>query len=244
MSELLKIALIAEGRTDMVIIEAALKAILPRPFMLTLLQPEATNPGIKGGWPVVLKWCRQSRTNGYASLEEDPTMYQFDFFILQIDADVAHRSYSDAGLEIEQEALSAGWGVLPCFHSCPPPDGTVSNLRSVLLSWLGVEQAGARTILCIPSKSTEAWLAVAVYPHNLSLLKDLECTLNMESRLAALARPRRIRKNVREYRNHSGLVTKGWKTVRELCSQAEVFHRECTAIYNLQEKLLQETGSK
>jgi len=63
----------------MVIIEAALKAILPRPFMLTLLQPEATNPGIKGGWPVVLKWCRQSRTNGYASLEEDPTMYQFDF---------------------------------------------------------------------------------------------------------------------------------------------------------------------
>lgn len=43
MSEL-RIALIAEGPTDAVIIEAALKAILGRPFILQTIQPEATRP--------------------------------------------------------------------------------------------------------------------------------------------------------------------------------------------------------
>ena len=37
-------ALVAEGPLDRVIIEAALKAVIPRPFILTLLQPEPTDP--------------------------------------------------------------------------------------------------------------------------------------------------------------------------------------------------------
>ncbi|MEI8208133.1 MAG: hypothetical protein WCG16_02930 [Methylococcales bacterium] len=49
MSEL-RIALIAEGATDLIIIEAALKAIIKPPFILNLLQPEATRPDIGGGW--------------------------------------------------------------------------------------------------------------------------------------------------------------------------------------------------
>ena len=44
MSEPLKIGLIAEGPTDFEVIQAALKAILPDPFIMTLLQPEATQP--------------------------------------------------------------------------------------------------------------------------------------------------------------------------------------------------------
>ena len=51
MSEL-RIALVAEGPTDYVIIEAALKAVLPKPFILTQLQPEATRPDLGQGWPV------------------------------------------------------------------------------------------------------------------------------------------------------------------------------------------------
>jgi hypothetical protein len=52
----LRIALVAEGPTDYVIIEAALKVFLPQPFILTQLQPEATKPEIGGGWGGVLKW--------------------------------------------------------------------------------------------------------------------------------------------------------------------------------------------
>jgi hypothetical protein len=51
----LRIGLVAEGKTDQVVIEAALKAILERPFILTLLQPETSDPfgdagPLGGGW--------------------------------------------------------------------------------------------------------------------------------------------------------------------------------------------------
>jgi len=55
MSEL-AIGLVAEGPTDFVIIEAALRACLKRPFVLTLQQPEATRPEMQGGWGGVYKY--------------------------------------------------------------------------------------------------------------------------------------------------------------------------------------------
>ena len=55
MSELLQIGLVAEGHTDFVIIEAALSAILDCSFVLTLLQPEPTQPTLGSGWSGVLK---------------------------------------------------------------------------------------------------------------------------------------------------------------------------------------------
>ena len=56
-----RIALVAEGPTDFVVIEAALKAILQRPFVLNQLQPEPTRPEIGGGWGGVFKWCQEFR---------------------------------------------------------------------------------------------------------------------------------------------------------------------------------------
>lgn len=46
----LRVALIAEGPTDVVVIEAALKALLPRSFVLAQLQPEPTRPKMGTGW--------------------------------------------------------------------------------------------------------------------------------------------------------------------------------------------------
>lgn len=47
----LRIALVAEGPTDYVLIEAALKAVLGKQtFVLTQLQPEVTSPSFGGGW--------------------------------------------------------------------------------------------------------------------------------------------------------------------------------------------------
>ena len=160
----LRIALIAEGATDQVIIEAALKAILPRPFVLKLLQPEMTRPDLGGGWGGVLKWSKEFCSRGFASLEDDPTLELYDFFVIHLDADVAHFSYADYGNDVVLEAQEKGWGLLPCSQECPPPDATVNNLKPVLLSWLGIDGVGDKTVLCIPSKCSEAWLASAVYP--------------------------------------------------------------------------------
>lgn len=230
MSESLRIALIAEGPTDKIVIEAALKAILPQPFVLIPLQPEPTRPDLGGGWGGVLKWCREFRARGYGSFEEDPTLELYDFFILHLDADVAHKCYADVGSAIEQEAQQFGWRSLPCFQPCPPPGATVNNLKPVLFSWLGVATVGSRTVLCIPSKSTEAWLAVAVYPDDDDLVNGVECAMNMEGRLASLPKGQRIRKSVREYMNHTATITGAWNNVCAQCSQADIFHGNSTTI--------------
>lgn len=136
-----RIALVAEGPTDQVIIEAALKAILPSPFILTLLQPEATRPDLGRGWGGVLKWCQAFQSRGYASLEDDPILEFYDWVIIHLDADVADRSYADYGAALEQEQRM-DWKALPCSLACPPPAATVYNLTAVLLSWLGVPAPG------------------------------------------------------------------------------------------------------
>ena len=229
MSEL-RIALVAEGGTDWVIVNSALQAILPSSFVLTLLQPESTRPDLGGGWGGVLKWCREFRSRGFGMLEEDPTLELYDFFIIQIDADVADFSYADIQAELIETAQQEGWGVLPCPHRCPPPEGAVDNLKRVLYSWFGTIAIGNKTVLCIPSKSSEAWLAAAVRPNNARLMAGIECSTNMEGRLAALPKGERIKKQVKEYRNHSATIKSAWPSVRARCSRAEVFHLDITAV--------------
>ena len=222
-----RIALVAEGLTDFIVIEAALKAILPEPFILTLLQPEATRPDLGGGWGGVLKWCREFQSRGAATLESDPTLARFDLFIIHLDADVAGKSYADLAV-----TARADWGHLPCQRECPPPDNTVEALRAVLCSWLGNVQPTHTTVLCMPAQSTEAWLAAGVYPENATLLADVECTATMESRLGSLPKRTRIKKSGREYRTHVRTLVGNWASVREICSQADVFH--CSVLNAIQ----------
>ena len=170
-----RIALVAEGSTDQVIIEAALKAILPKPFILTLLQPEPTRPTMGSGWPGVFKWCRDFERRGHAMLEDDPTLGLFDLIIIHLDADVADKSYADCGAAVVEAA--AALPGLPCFQPCPPASDTVNQLNSVLLAWLGIQQPGHKTAFCIPSKASEAWLAAALLPNGHGLLNGIECNL-------------------------------------------------------------------
>jgi hypothetical protein len=177
-----------------------------------------------------MKWCGEFRSRGVESIEDDPTLQLYDLVILHIDADVADKSYSDYGREIAQEAQEAGLGSLPCALPCPPPGATVDKLMAVVLSWLDMTEFGNKTVLCVPSKSSEAWLAASVFPDNRALLADIECALDLESRLAQLPKPQRIRKSKREYLPHAAVVTARWNDVRRICSQADVFHREMDAL--------------
>ncbi|MGA2546175.1 MAG: hypothetical protein ABSF43_06490 [Rectinemataceae bacterium] len=216
MSEL-AIGLVAEGITDFVIIEAALKACLKNPFVLTLLQPEETRPEMQGGWGGVYKWCRAEATMGFGSLEFDPTLSRFDLLIIHIDADVAEDNYSDIG-ESPTDVLT-----LPCSKDCPPPEATVKVLRSVVLSWLGMAALGSKAIFCIPSKATEAWLAVAAASDRPIVMIKLECSLNMEARLASLPKGRKIKKTKRQYQGYATIFKNQWGRVVAMCTQAKCF---------------------
>lgn len=228
MSEL-RIALIAEGRTDEVLIQAALSAILPMPFVLTLLQPEPTRPEFGGGWGGVLKWCHASVQRAQGVLEEDPTLQGYDLFILHLDADVADKSYADCGAEITALAQHQHWSPLPCPAACPPAAAAAQNLQQALLSWLQQPQLGQRSLLCIPSRAVESWLAAAVLPADSTLLDGLECCAGMEGQLARLPKKQRIKKQRRDYLLHAQTLTQNWARVRQLCSQAAAFERAVQA---------------
>src|SRR5450631_3796330 len=223
----LRVALIAEGPTDAIIIEAALKAILDRPFVLQTLQPEATRPTAGTGWCGVFKWCRAFAERGSAGLENDPTLPGFDLFVVHVDADVAEKSYADGGPEVEVAART--FSALPCVRPCPPPVAAADEVRMRLVEWLGLKKVGPRTVVCVPSKSIEAWLAAGVLDDQHPLLDGLECNLGLERQLAALPLTERLRKAQREYRQHGSAVTTAWDRIRQTCTQADRFHLEARA---------------
>ena len=98
MSSAVRIALVAEGITDYVVINAFVAAILgDRSFDLKLLQPEGSvaftgggNAGLfGGGWKGVYQWCLQSVQRGGGRSNGDPLFISYDLLLLHLDADVA-----------------------------------------------------------------------------------------------------------------------------------------------------------
>jgi hypothetical protein len=219
----LHIALVVEGDTDLVIIEAALKAIVERPFTLTKLQPEATTPRMGTGWSGVLKWCDASSQRHPACLDCDPTLEQFDLLIIHLDVDVSSETYANAGAVVEDMAVQKNWGALPCAQPCPSITNSVTPLTATLDSWLRPASRGNKTVLCLPAQASGTWLAAASLPAGHALLVGAECNINVESNLARLPLNQRIHKKVREYRQHANKVTSNWPAIKAICSQAVDF---------------------
>lgn len=225
----LRIALVAEGPTDYEVIAAALRAVLPRPFVLTLLQPEATLPAMGGGWGGVLKWCQAAGQRHAGSLDADPTLAGFDLLIIHLDVDVAHKQYADCGPAVAAMAQSLGWEALPCVRPCPPVLDTCAQLEAVLVSWLKPAQQGRKTLWCLPAQSTGTWLAVALLPGDHALLAGAECNVALESRLAFLPKKYKVTKTILDYRRQAPVITAQWEKVKQLCSQAQAFEQALSA---------------
>src|SRR6266545_3925071 len=74
--------------------------------------------------------------------------------------------------------------VTPCVQPCPPPSASTNPLRQVLLRWLSESDMPPRTVLCTPSKSMEAWVVAALFPHDAAVNRGIECWPNPENMLA------------------------------------------------------------
>ncbi len=232
----LSIALVAEGKTDLIVIDAALKAIVGRPFVLTLLQPETRDSlggagRFGGGWGGVYRWCRQLISMRY-SVDANPSLAGFDLVLLHVDADVAGKSYTEAN-------IYDGRTDLPCERPCPPAEESVDRLREVLMGWIDMGPADRlpeRWVFCLPSKCTEAWVVAALYGATKDeILERLECSLVLENWLSR--RPKGegkiIKWNGKEYKKirsaYRGIakrITNNWRTVYEHCPQSSRFANE------------------
>lgn len=228
----IRIALVAEGPTDYVLIEASLRAVLsPQTFVLTQLQPEATSPAFGGGWGGVLKWCVATAKRWQGLLDADPLLANFDFLIIHLDTDVSHQIYADCGPDVVAMAAANKWPSLPCSQQCPPVGPTCSALQDVLMGWLRPVALGCKTVVCLPAQSTGAWLAAAVLPAGHDLLNGAECNPNLENSLSSLPKQQRIRKNPREYRANANAICQNWNQVKTLCGQAARFENAVYAAW-------------
>jgi hypothetical protein len=175
-----------------------------------------------GGWSGVLRWCRGFAGRGCARLDKDPTLPDCDLIIVHLDADVAGNTYAEGHVEQAAQGLAP----IPDPCPCPPPSATTDNIRNCLHDWLGLQNIGPRTVLCVPSKAIDAWLAAGVLADGHALLNGLECKMGLEAKLAGLPLAERINKRQLEYRKRAPSVTRRWDTVKRICSQAERFEHE------------------
>ena len=110
------------------------------------------------GWPGVYRWCKQAAQRGAGRLSNDALLFaKYDLLVLHLDADVASKTYEEGSVAADVQD-----GALPCELGCPPASATTAALRSVLLSWCGEGGTPNRTVTCIPSKNTEAWVLAAL----------------------------------------------------------------------------------
>ena len=226
----LRIALVAEGPTDGVVIEAALKSMLSeRSFVLTQIFPEgSTSFGeLGGGWIGVYRWCHQSARRGNGQLQRDAIVFQnYDLLVLHLDADVAGCKYEDGSIKPEKMD-----GVLPCEVDCPPATDTTNALRTVLLSWCGEVVTPERVVLCLPSKSTEAWVVAALFPKDKPLNEGIECYPRPEARLGQQPKTTRIRKKKRDYEMRAKELETAWSIIsnQDAIGEAHRFQTEFLA---------------
>jgi hypothetical protein len=224
MSETLRIALVAEGPTDRIVIQAAIASILgTNSFVLTQLHPEESLSfgQLTGGWRGVYHWCTQAVVRAGGALRDDPLFVTFDALIVHLDADVAECRYADAGIVDAANDL-------PCSQPCPPPEHTTNPLRLAILRWLGATDPLPKTILCTPSRSIEAWVYAALYPGDPVVTRgELNCYLRPAMLLQAKPLKGRLvsggKKKIEIYRQRSHEIATAWAQVRILCPEAHRF---------------------
>jgi hypothetical protein len=119
---------------------------------------------------------------------------------------------------------------LPCAKDCPPPSATTDALRQVLHSWIGAAQTPPKTVLCTPSKSTEAWIMAIFFPGDTEMKKlGWECHPNPESRLAQQPIKIRFAKRQLEYQAKRPGIKAGWAYLTSNLSEAARFQNDFLA---------------
>lgn len=234
MSKPLRVAFVAEGPTDYVVLRAAVRALLGgRDFEPESLKPEldeTLRTTSASGWGGVYFWCRQTVEQSGGPTSSNPLFASDDsLVVIQVDADIARRSYAD------YEITNAPNDDMPCEQPCPPPSATTDALRAVMLGWLNETTVPPHTVLCTPSKSLETWVLVGLFPQNqFAASADLECRSNPDAQLQAQPLAHRLirggQKLIDQYRANEVNLQNAWPDVRSRCTEAERFSQDFLAL--------------
>lgn len=217
MSEDLRIAVVSEGITDRVVIEAAVQSMLgTETFIMKLLQPEEsvafTGSGDAGphggGWKGVRTWCEQALRRSGGQIEGDPLFLTFDVLILHIDVgDILKATELKGQLGGEDPAF----------------------VRGMLLGWVGASESARpdRLVPCTPAMSTETWVMSMFFPDDAVMARlGWEKCRDPEGQLARQPVGSRFKKTFAHYEARKAEMTNAWPRVAGQLSQAKRFRDE------------------
>jgi hypothetical protein len=136
MSSPLRVALVAEGPTDKIVIEAAIQSIVANaPFIIHQLQPEESLafvlPEDTTGWGGVYRWCHKASKRSNGAIESDILFSTYQVLVIHLDADVASEEYANAH-------IVDGANDLPCLEACPPAS---RNYRATTLRYDALDRS-------------------------------------------------------------------------------------------------------
>jgi len=238
-SELLRIGVVAEGTTDLIMLKAAINAIMERhcadqDYKIDALQPEVDanmNQLSGGGWANVYKWCRDHVEMVGGPIRNLVSLANYSALIIQLDADVADKTFSSAHIAAPINANS-----LPCAQPCPPPCATTDALRNVLLAWMDEVSAPSNLVLCTPSKALESWIIIAL-PDKTTAMKriipQIECLQHPDTLLSSMPAGNRLisggHKRTERYKSRSDDFADNWPQVVQHATEAQRFQRDFIA---------------
>jgi hypothetical protein len=225
------VAVVAEGPTDVHVLEAILDVYLPDGYLLRSLQPDMSLFGGEaghhgGGWKGVRSWCADVAAAG--GLEAvNALAADVNLLVIHVDADIAKDTEVDV------------------FSPCPPPEATVLPLEKKVLSWLRLDELPDRVALWIPAMATEALLLRAFFPDARESASCAEadpaspCVECIDDPARALLQrnprfvqmkhdPRKnrriLKKKTAEYRNQRKAIATRWNDLVESCWSARHLH--------------------
>lgn len=160
----------------------------------------------------------------FNQLDQLPGLENYDAIIIHLDADVAGMNYLHCGPAIATLTTKMGWLLLPCQQRTLP--ATLQSLEKVIASWiLPLNLTHPGNLLCLPAQAMESWLAAAVLPPTHHLLNNIEINSNLEAQLKLLPQNLKMKKDIKTYRQKAPMISKNWATVKQVCSQADVFDK-------------------
>ncbi len=218
------IKVVCEGDTDTTIIQAVLSSVIESDPIVTQIQPEKVSFAgsdygeLGSGWKGVRNWCQQ----------------QAEIFGCLTECVNADPLRADAALIIHVDADVAGEREINCERPCPPASDTVNELRKAILKWCSEngDLVPDRVVLCIPSKSTEAWVLAALHPRCGFVNATLECRENPAALLVGKSeklvrkKSNSYKKDNDAYKDIAKYVSASWQDVCNKCSQAIRFTNE------------------
>lgn len=240
--KILRIGIVAEGVTDVVVIDSIVSLLASnakKDYVLSHIQPEfdaIDNQWSPGGWGNVYRWCSE-KTDLFGSIDLNPFLSNFDILIIHLDIDVCQKKYSDYEISPADDDLTLPISVSCSKTSCSYsfPCLMVDYTEKLLLSWCKTTQIPPNIIFCLPSKSMEAWIVASLPAQEpffnaktanrakKQMMANLECTLEPDKYFSRMKKEGRLEKKEQKYKEYSSVFSANWSVVKNHCYMAKKF---------------------